>query len=765
MFLELKNHEPGTTNQPPTMSHLPSLIQDLALILVIAGITTLLFKKLKQPVVLGYILAGLLVGPNFSLLPSITDMAGVRVWADIGVIFLLFSLGLEFSFKKLVKIGGTAGITGMYEVICMVALGYGTGWVLGWPVMDRIFLGGIIAISSTTIIIRAFDELGIKTKKFAGLVLGVLVVEDLVAVLLMVLLSTLAVSREFAGVEMLQSVLKLVFFLCLWFLSGIFLLPGFLKWARKMLNDETMLVISLGLCLLMVVLATYAGFSAPLGAFIMGSILAETTMAEKIEHLVQPVKNLFGAVFFVSVGLLIEPSLLMQYIVPVLVLSLVVVLGKTVNVTIGALLSGQPLQQSLQAGMSLAQIGEFSFIIATLGKSLQVTSDYLYPIAVGVSVITTFTTPYMMRLAIPFYKWLEPKLPRKWIKAIDQYSTGTQTIQAESDWRIVLRAYLSVIATNLVVVLAITLLSNRYLLPFMVRSTSNELLAAIITCILTVAVAAPFLWAMASRKMQTQAYRNLWLDKKYNHGPLVMLEVCRNVLVVLLVGFMVDEFFSTTVALLAVLPVIIVVLIIFSRRLQLFYSRIEKRFLTNLNQRAQMKEGSATHDLSPWDAHMAFFTIPAESQVIGKTLLQLAWREQYGINIAYIERGSVTIKAPARTDVLYPFDKIAVIGTDVQLEQFRKVVETVEAASQDGQEDITLNTLIVDNHNGLRGKTIRASGIREATSGLVVGIERNGERMLNPDSNTVFEWDDVVWIVGNRKKIEALREGEVKLNS
>lgn len=740
------------------MSHLPKLIQDLALILVIAGITTLLFKKLKQPVVLGYIVAGLLVGPNFSLLPSISDTEGIKTWADIGVIFLLFSLGLEFSFKKLVKIGGTAGITGIYEIICMVALGFFAGKLMKWPTMDCIFLGGIIAISSTTIIIRAFDELGVKAKKFAGVVLGVLVIEDLMAVLLMVLLSTLAVSREFEGGEMLQSVLKLVFFLCLWFISGIFLIPSFLKWGRRFMNDETMLVIALGLCLLMVVLATYAGFSAPLGAFIMGSILAETTLAERIEHLIQPVKNLFGAVFFVSVGLLIQPELLMQNIVPVLILSAVVILGKTVNVTVGALLSGQPLKQSLQSGMSLAQIGEFSFIIANLGLMLQVTSDYLYPIAVGVSVITTFTTPYMIKWSVPFYNWLAPKLPRKFTKAIDQYSTGAQTIQAESDWRIVLRSYLSVIATNLVVVLAITFLSARYVLPFISKNISNQYVSAAIACVVTLIAAAPFLWAMAARKMQSPAYRNLWLDKKYNHGPLVMLEVFRNIVLVLLVGFMINQFFSAVISLIAVLPVVMVVLFMFSRRLQLFYARIEKRFLTNLNQRQQQQQGGGTvRDLSPWDAHMAYFTIPAESQVIGVPLQNLAWREKYGINIAYIERGALTITTPARSEVLYPFDKIAVIGTDTQLEQFRPVVETVSIVPQDGEEDITLNTLIVNSHNGLRGKTIRASGIREATNGLVVGIERNGQRILNPDSTTIFEWDDIVWIVGDRKKIDALR--------
>jgi CPA2 family monovalent cation:H+ antiporter-2 len=742
------------------MSHLPTLIQDLALILAIAGVTTLLFKKLKQPVVLGYILAGLLVGPNFSLLPSISDLEGVKVWADIGVIFLLFSLGLEFSFKKLVKIGGTAGVTGIFEIICMVALGYLSGKLLGWPAMDCIFLGGIIAISSTTIIIRAFDELGVKTRKFAGVVLGVLVVEDLMAVLLMVLLSTLAVSREFAGAEMLYSVLKLVFFLCLWFISGIFLIPGFLKWGRKMMNDETMLVISLGLCLLMVVLATYAGFSAPLGAFIMGSILAETPQAEKIEHLVQPVKNLFGAIFFVSVGLLIQPELLMKYIGPVLLLSFVVIIGKTVNVTLGALLSGQPLKQSLQAGMSLAQIGEFSFIIATLGLTLNVTSDYLYPIAVGVSVITTFTTPYMIRLADPFFNWLAPKLPMKWRTAINQYSTGAQTIQAESDWRIVLRSYLLVMATNSVVIIALILLSATYLLPVLRANIASQQLPGILTFVITLFATAPFFWGLAIRRLHSLAYRNLWLDKKYNHGPLVMLEVVRNLLLVVLVGVMVNQLFNTMIALVAILPVIVIVLLVFARRLNSFYARLEKRFLSNLNQREQM-QSSASNDLSPWDAHMAFFTMPAESTVVGKSLQDLAWREQYGINIAYIERGSITITAPARTDVLYPFDKMAVIGTDVQLEQFRTVLESAILPSKNGEEEITLNKIIVDNHTALRGKTLRASGIREITNGLVVGIERNGQRILNPDSTTVFEWDDIVWIVGDRKKIDELRNNVI----
>jgi CPA2 family monovalent cation:H+ antiporter-2 len=377
------------------MTHLPHLITDLGLILAVAGITTLLFKKIKQPVVLGYIIAGLLVGPHVSLIPTVVDDEAIKTWSEIGVIFLLFSLGLEFSFKKLVKVGGSASITAVVEIVLMIAVGYGAGIFMGWSPMDSIFLGAILSMSSTTIIIRAFDELGVRTRKFAGLVFGILIVEDLVAILLLVLLSTLAVSQQFAGGELLMQLLKLAFFLILWFLAGIFFIPTFLKRTQKLMNDETMLIVSLALCLLMVVLAVAVGFSAALGAFIMGSILAETTQAERIEHLIKSVKDLFGAIFFVSVGMMIDPKVLIEYAGPVLIVTLLTITGKFLATAIGALLSGQSLKHSVQAGMSLAQIGEFSFIIASLGLSLKVTSAFLYPIAVAASAVTTFTTPFL----------------------------------------------------------------------------------------------------------------------------------------------------------------------------------------------------------------------------------------------------------------------------------------------------------------------------------------------------------------------------------
>ncbi len=742
------------------MVQLPHLIEDLALILCAAAITSLLFKKLKQPVVLGYILAGLLVSPHVKLFPSVSDLEGVSIWAEIGVIFLLFGLGLEFSFKKLAKVGGSSSISGIFEIAMMFTLGYVTGILLGWPAMDCIFLGGILSISSTTIIIRAFDELKVKNQNFAGAVLGILIIEDIVAVLLLVVLSTLSLKQQFEGFQLLLSILKLFFFLCLWFIAGIFSLPSALKAGKKFLSDETLLVVALGLCFLMVVLATKAGFSAALGAFIMGSILAETTLAEKIEHLVQSVKDLFGAVFFVSVGMLIDPVLLMQHWFPVLCITGVVIIGKSVNVTIGSMLAGKGLKQAIQAGMSMSQIGEFSFIIAALGLSFKVTSPYLYPIAVGVSVVTTFTTPYMIRFAGPVYHLVDKLLPRKWKRNLDRYSSGAQILPAESDWKIVLRSYLSAILINSVIIVALILLSSFYLAPFIINHSGSKLFGEVLSVLLTLVIMSPFIWALTIKKIGRLAYANLWLDKKYNRGPLVLLEIVRNVLAVVLLFILLRQFFSPVISLAVALIVMVVVIQIFAKRMQTFYNRIEHRFLSNLNARDQIAGLDEQSNISPWDAHLAYFSISPNAGYIGQRLDELEWREKYGINIARIERGKQILDVPARSERLFPYDRISVIATDEQLQNLKSVVEqttdTIEFAVS--EQEVSLHKIIVDSHNHLKGKTIRNSNIREMTSGLVVGIERNSSRILNPDSSTQFEWEDVVWIVGDKKKILLLNK-------
>ncbi len=738
------------------MIHLPNLITDLALLLGAAAITTLIFKKLKQPLVLGYLIAGFLVGPYFDLFPTVREEGNIRVWSEIGVIFLLFSLGLEFSFKKLMKVGGAASVTALVEVAVMLGLGYATGQLLGWGMMDSIFLGGVLSVSSTTIIIRAFEELGVKGQKFAGLVFGILVVEDLIAIVLLVLLSTLAVSQQFAGTDMLVSVVKLVFFLILWFVGGIFFIPTLLKKTKALMSEEIMLVTAIALCLGMVVLATQVGFSPALGAFIMGSILAETTQAEKIEHLVKSVKDLFGAIFFVSVGMLIDPNMLQLYLGPVLLLTVITLVGKTLSTTLGAVIAGQPLKTSVQAGMSLAQIGEFSFIIATLGLTLKVTSDFLYPIAVAVSAVTTFTTPYLIKMAEPFYGWLDKRIPAGWKAALARYSTGAQTISQASDWQVVLKGYVINTAVSAVIIIAIGLLSSLYVLPE-VEELAGARWGKAITAAGTFLVMMPFLWALAVRRVETTAFSNLYAQNKYK-GPLWLLRIARIVLAVFLIGMMLDRFYSFTVAF-SVTVLFLTLLIIFSRRLQVFYDRLEARFFTNFNAReaaAAAAEKRRNPVLAPWDAHLASFNVRPDWEGVGQTLEELGLREKYGVNIAVIERGERLLPIPPKSERLYPGDRLQVIGTDDQIALFRQYIERHLPDIRPVKTEVELRRYEVQPGSQVYGKTIRQSGIREQAHSLVVGIERGEDRILNPISDMLLEEGDVVWVVGNPKRTAAL---------
>ena len=734
-----------------TTTHLQPLITDLGLILITAGIAVLIFKKLKQPLVLGYLVAGFLAGNNFDFFPSIRDMKSVEVWAEIGVIFLLFSLGLEFSFKKLMSVGAAASVNAITQIVTMVILGYFVGQWLGWEKMDCIFLGVILSISSTTIILKTFDELGLKTQKFVGIVIGSLIVQDIVAILMMVLLSTLAVSQQFSGEELMFSILKLIFFLTIWFVGGIFFIPTLLKKAKPLLTDEMMLIISIALCLMMVIFAANVGFSPALGAFIMGSIIAETTQAEHIEHLVKPVKDLFGAVFFVSVGMLIVPDTLFNYALPVGILTLVVILGQSTSSIMGALISGQPLKQSIQIGMTLAQIGEFSFIIATLGMTLNVTSDFLYPVVVAVSAVTTFTTPFMIKMAVPFSEILEKKLPRKWVRNIARYSANTQAIKAVSTWRIVLRAYIMQIVIHTIIITALILISVNFMLPLVKDLKYGVAIAALITII----IISPFLWALALRRVAVAEVNILFEERKYR-GPILMMIFIRMALAVFYIGFFLNIFFSPVIAFFALI-IAIGIYFIAPKKLNEQYHRIENHFLKNFNGRDEKKVFRRYGNLTPWDGHLSNFEIARESNIAGKTLKELRIREDLGVNIAFIKRGEITIKIPTQNERLFPGDEIGVIGTDDQLQKFKTYLDLHEFEISPVKKAIEIVLQQIELHDEeYIGKSIKESKLRERTNGLIVGIEKNGRRILNPESTVMLEKKDILWIVGDRKLINVL---------
>jgi CPA2 family monovalent cation:H+ antiporter-2 len=590
----------------------------------------------------------------------------------------------------------------------------------------------------------------------------------------MVLLSTIAVTQAFEGTQILFTILKLVFFLILWFIGGIFLLPTFLKRARSLLDDETLLILSIGLCLGMVVLATQVGFSAELGAFIMGSIIAETTKAEKVEHLIKPVKDLFGSIFFVSVGMMIDPNAIAENAWPVAAVTALTLFGKLFSTTLGALLSGQPLKQSVQVGMSMAQIGEFAFIVATLGLSLGVISEFLFPVAVGASAITTFTTPYMIRYSEPFYRFIEKILPERWVKKLNRYSTSTQAIQTESRGKIVLRSYLTIMATNGIVLLALMLTSINFFLPFLRQKIEDNLTGSIVGLIISLVLAAPFLWALMAKRPNNMAYKEVWMEEKYNRGPLLILEIVRIVIGIGFISFWVFRLFDTGVAMLIAVPTIVIILFVLAKRIQAFYQRLETRFLKNFNAREineyntvsaniARKNADMRSELLPWDAHITELKVQPRAGYVGRTLRELGWREVYGINVVYIKRGDRLINVPDRSTILLPFDEVGIIGTDEQIQEFSPVFDAlVNVGAELDADEIALQKIVVDEHTQLKGKDIRSSGIRERTNGLVIGIERNNERILNPDSTMIFEHNDVIWIVGEKKKIQELSSSAKK---
>lgn len=747
------------------MSHLPTLIADLALILISASIITLLFKWLKQPLVLGYIVAGLLAGPYVHIFPTVGDIANINIWAEIGVVFLLFALGLEFSFKKLINVGSTAFITATTEVISMLLIGYMVGYLLGWGTMNSIFLGGMLSMSSTTIIIKAFDDLGLRSQRFTGIVFGTLVVEDLIAILMMVLLSTMAVSKDFVGEELLVSVLKVVFFLILWFLIGIFILPAFLKKAKKLMNNETLLIVSLGLCLGMVVLATYTGFSAALGAFIMGSILAETVEAEHIEHIIQPVKDLFGAIFFVSVGMLVNPAVLVEYAWPVIIITLVTIIGKAIFSSLGVLLSGESLNISIKSGFSLAQIGEFAFIIAGLGVSLKVLDPFISPIIVAVSVITTFTTPYFIRLANPFVEWLYKVLPPKVQEMLARYASGKKTVNHDSDWKKLLKNIVGRVIIYSVLLTAIWLLSVKTLYPAVSELfTPVTIWVNLAMCLATLLLMTPFLWALISNKYNSSAiFLKLWEDENYNHGRLVALVLFRVSVAIFFISAVVISYFHLNIGIGVVIAVAVVALILILREDLTQYSRLETHFLTNLNLREEVAKKrhplktSFNSEFNNKDIELTSVLVSPYSRYIGKSLGELSFRQKFGVNVVAIVRGDLKIYIPKSSERIYPQDKLAVVGTDQQLQKFRDEIESPQGVpgTEEMYQEMNLHSFTVNEAFHFLDKSIVQSRLGEKYDSIVVAIERNGE-LVPLDKDAIFLLGDLVWFVGEREKIRQL---------
>ena len=747
------------------MNELAPLIADLALILISAGIMTLVFKKLKQPLVLGYLVAGFIASPHFSLTPSVMDAASIHVWSDIGVIFLLFALGLEFSFKKIVKVGGPAIIATLTIIFGMMVLGFLVGSAFGWSKMDALFLGGMICMSSTTIIYKAFEDLGLAKKKFAGLVMSILILEDILAVVLMVVLSTVAVSSNFEGGELVYSILKLVFFLVLWLLVGIYLIPLILRKTRSLMNDETLLVVSLGLCFLMVVVAAKTGFSAAFGAFIMGSILAETLEAEHIEKLVKPVKDLFGAIFFVSVGMMVDPAMIAQYWLPILIITLTVVVGQPFFSMVGVLLSGQPLKTAVQSAFSLSQIGEFSFIIATLGVSLGVTSNFLYPIVVAVSVVTIFFTPYMIRLAQPAYAFIYKHLPGRVLRFLDGYAEASEPVAAkESLWKKYLSALGQIVLIYGILCIAICILGFQLLLPLAEKWIPGiwSHVAVGVTLLLGLA---PFLRAILVKKNKSEEFKALWKAHPANRAPLAASIAIRFVIVMGFIFYVLGRLFHVSVVVILLLALAVVAYLMFGRWAKSSAHRIEETFLTNLNSREKraeylgQKKPEYASRLLDKDLHLSDFDLPADTEWAGCTLRELKLSQRFGIQVVAILRGGKRLNIPVADTRIFPHDRIQVVGSDAGLEAFGTELGKSSAGplpEDFADQEVVLRRLPVTEDSPLANKTLKDSSIRNRYRCLVVGVEKEDGALHIPNPTIPFEKGDNLWIVGEKKDVESM---------
>lgn len=764
------------------MSHLPTIISDLAMILLVAGVTTILFKKINQPLVLGYIIAGFITGPNFSFFPTIADKANVQSWAEIGVIFLLFALGLEFSFYKLKSVGSTAFIATTIIISSMLCVGYGVGHLLGWSHMDSIFLGGMLSMSSTAIIIKAFDDLKLRSESFTEVVVGVLIVEDIAGIAMMVILSTIAVATSgISTVELLLNVGRLVFFLVLWFVLGMYIIPSFFKRASKLMNDETLVVASIGLCLGMVVIATSLGFSSALGAFIMGSLIAEAPNAEKIERLVCPIKDLFGAVFFVSVGMMVNPSLLVEYAVPVIVLVLTTIFGQLFFSTCGVLASGQNLRTAVHSGFSLTQIGEFSFIIATLGMSLGVISSFLYPIIVAVSVITTFTTPFFIMNAEPCYQRLIKIMPSRMLSWINRHTTSSVNNSKDKDWKNLLSAYVLHMLIFSTLLTAIAIAADLYLLPYLC-DTLNLPHGQYITAGITLLIMAPILRAvMINRDSTSELYATLWFKRRANHVPLLILLLGKAIVIGLSLYFVFNILLGLH-GLLALAAIGIAAYFISSSDwLMSEYLRIESRFLVNLNEKHMRKHREATQQGSvhyKWfdqELHLAAYQVADDSPVIGKNFIQLSFRQSYGFNILQVVTADKKIiDMPGGNYVVQKGDIFLLIGTpkqgsifDAAIKQLNlklnRVMEPrslrqfmLDYGDKHPEEQFISLAITIDKHSPLLGTSLKAANLRHKWNCLVVGLERGAFTMTNPHVSLVFEENDLLWILGKQEMVNIL---------
>ena len=745
---------------------MPKLIADLAIMLLTAALVAVIFKRFKQPLVLGYILVGFLVGPFMPYFFTVEDTASIETWSEIGIIVLMFSLGLEFNLHKLFSVGKTAIITAMTEVMGMLVVGYLVGQAMGWGMMNSLFLGGMLSMSSTTIIIKAFDELGVTGERYAQLVFGTLVIEDIAGIFMMIILSTASVSKSISGGALALKLGVMIVYLVLWLIIGIYVLPTLLRKAADFINDEVLLLLSLGLCFGMVMLAEHLGFSSALGAFMAGSLLAGTVNRERIEHLSSGIKDLFGAVFFLSVGMLINPAMLVKYIVPILLIAIVTIIGKLTISALGVILSGESLRTAVACGCSLAQIGEFAFIIASLGLSLGVIKDFVYPIIVAVSVITTLTTPFCIKHSEAIYGFVSELIPNKSAEASPSGRSDTTEKEQENDWAGFISKFLRTTSIFGILMIGSCIIGAYVVYPLLKRTPLDEYLIqglSLFFCAIGIA-----LFTRPMLDMHSTEYTALWVKNRANRLPLMTFTAIRFMVITIIAFFAVQSILRIRSFWLLIVILLVVVLIYKSGWMASAYISAEARFMANLNERNLNRD---TTDGVEWLDEKLFVEEFIWNEG-NRTLKDLSWGYYFSVNVIKIIRRGKHIDMPDGKVMLQEGDRIFALGKAEDIRSFllaqgrnpEGTTPTLREFIRDRREDaedIVAYALPVEKGSKLDGMTIKDTELREIYDCMILGLQRDRLPILQPDVNMTIQRNDMLWILGTRKMAERLLLKEI----
>ncbi len=757
--------------------HLDQMVVDLALIMVVAGLVTLVFRKLNISVLLGYIVAGFLVSPEFKLIPTVLETDSIQTWSTIGIVFLMFGLGLEFSFKKLADVGLNAVVTTMTIMCGMILVGIAVGKILGWSHMDCIFLGGMISISSTMVILKSYEEYKLKKESFAVLILGVLLLEDIAGIFMIIILTSISVSQTGSDMAMFLELGLMLLALVAWVVFGVIAIPSFLSKVKKYMNDENLIIVSLAICLGMVVIGSLLGFSEALGAFVAGSILGGTLSGEKIEHLMKPIKDVFGAIFFVSVGMMVKPDILVEYIGPILLIAAVTIVFQMFFATAGILLSGRSLRTAVRGGFSMVQIGEFSFIIASLGANLGVTGEFLYPVIVCVSVITITTTPIFIKNSEKAYSFIDKKIPEGFRIFVRKYTSDRKSgTKKDSDWARYGRRY----AVSLSIwtgVLYITYIATKYvgmnIIEMRQDYSYNVFVTLAIVGIMLVEV------YILSTEQQTDIFKKLWFKSRTNRLPLITLRAIKLVVAAMFIMKVCRDFMGVSYWILGLAAIVLVYLTTKSAFNSGQKYNLEMRFIANLNEKTihAWREARGEGDDDDW-LSSRLYVVEYSMEYPGElmTVSDLYDNRLYNILVVKIVREGRDIVMPKGTEPLYHGDEIHAMSGKDQLEAYIYQLRKEEHIKDPEEPIVTLKEYIygqvfrevepeqqvmsvnirVIKDGFFDGRTIVESDFRHKYNGYIMCIERGHVPIVDPDPGTLIKEGDMLWVIGAQTMVDRL---------